>query len=447
MTVNPFEENVRAVASETPVPAGDFDLDAASKAVDSASEVSRDDVFMDTVRQNAKPPQEGINVKEWAEQHDVSEEEAQGLLSTYSPEDARIVVDRDRRLRNRPDIKEWGSESPENYQYLQKYYPEILGATEPESTNFSTPVFIQDVGKALQRNMPQIEAAVAIGRYSIGELSNEEFADWLESIRQRQDNQTPYGTDTASFEKALNEFNIEWAKGMSMEDVRNMPREDLEDYVRATVSAMQVAGASAKDMAEMAAIIAWRHKMALGVKSAESLWSVLGPTAGALTGGKLGAIGGPVTATIGGIGGGVAGSYLVRYTQEVHQQLNEYVDENPGATYLEALNDPEVMANIKRVANYYSVTGAALDTAFTRLGGRFATRGYMFRTAVDVGGEGVAEAGATTAKGLAQGKSFEEAASEGVREGFIESLLATPASGTINIIPGATDNFTNKVIS
>ena len=447
---NPFEDDVQSIIETGPT------RDLASKPLtetesyrlaDEVIQESNYESFKNTANYESGMPDENVDVKAFAEANDVDEERAKKYLSSYPEEDARVLINSQIMASERPEVIEWASK-PENYRFLKKNYPHLLKATDPKTTGY-TPIWVQDVGKALHRNMPMIENMVAVGRYSVGETSKEEFAETLENIRQRRDNQTPYGTDTSGFDAALAEFNREWGKGTTLADVAQMSREDLDDYVKVVTRAMQVSGASVADISNFVWAVVSNNKWAATLKSVESLGAVLGPTAGALAGGKLGAIGGPKTALVGGLAGGTLGSGLVRYAQEVEEQLNAYIDANPGSTYLDALEDPEVMANVKKVATTYGLVGGALDTLLTRLGGRIATKGlkgHVAALAADVGGEGVAEAGATTAKEVAKGKPALEALGEGVREGVVESILAAPTSAGLSYIPMAGSALTNRVL-
>lgn len=448
---NPFEEDVQTVVEQGPMPAsvGEPLSPEDMKLIDdSLAEGERDDMHGKFWRQaimESDDPNPDADPKEFAEINQVDEGKAQQLLQTYSEKDATVLSQAEALTESNPDLVRWAAEKPENYKFLRDHFPELL---KQKDTPHGGVVYLQDMGKALQRNMPMLENLVAVGRYSVGELSKEEFAQKLENIRQRRDNQTPYGTDISGFEAAMKKFDREWKQGQTFADVGQLPREDLDDYVKVLVEAMSVSGASVADIVEMA-MAAVTNPAGTTLKSIESLGSTIGPTIGAVGGSAVGRIGGPVTSAVGGVLGGTVGSGLVRYAQEVEAELNAYVDANPGATYLQALENPEIMAKVQKIATTYGLVGGLLDTLLTRLGGNIGTKGIgglALGTGVDIAGEGIAEAGATTAKEVAKGKGVLEAASEGVREGVIESILVAPTSGTMNFIPGMTSLVANRVV-
>ena len=450
---NPFDQDVQAVVDQGPTPAS---VDTAlppedMKLIDeSLAEGERDDMygkFWRRATMDADDPNPDANVEEFAEINRVEKGRAKQLLQTYSEKDAKVLSKVDELAEKKPGLLKWAEANPDNYKFMRDHFPELLKTMEPAEES-AVPYYLKDMSKALKRNMPMLENMVAVGRYSVGEMSKEEFAAKLENIRQRRDNQTPYATDVTGFEQAMKEFNRSWKKGDSFADIYHTPIEDKEDMLKVFVRAAQVSGASVEDIINLATAFAINGD-ATALKSIESLGSMVGPTVGAAAGSWAGRWGGPKTALVGGLAGGTVGSGLVRYAQEVEEQLNNYVDANPGSTYLQALDDPEIMANIKKVATAYGLVGGLLDTTLTRLGGNIATKGvkgFALGLGVEAAGEGVAEAGATTAKGVAQGKPVLDAASEGMREGVIESLLVTPTTATMSFIPGVSSAMANKVI-
>lgn len=399
----------------------------------------------DTALNYGDEPEDEPDVTKYSLQWGTDANTTRAVLATMSPQDAELLHKAPELNERSPVLTEWAAR-PENYSFVKNNISGILALTKKDKFA-SEPTYVQDLTNALARNMPTLENAVAVGKYSIGLLSKEEFADSLENIRQRRNTQTPYGTSMAGFNKAMQTFNAEMGSNIqSFADIADMSVNDWDDFVKVTVKGMQESGATTLDIVNFAysAIV---NTPATILKSVESVGSVLGPTAGTLAGSAAGfAVGaGP----IGGAIGGVTGSAFIRYAEEIGEQLNLYRNEKGEIDYEEALNDPVTMKNIQKIATTYGLVGGVLDTALTRLGGNLAKGGLLTRTGVDVAGEGTAEAVATTAKGIAKGDSVTESIGAGITEGVVESILATPTSGattTISYIPGMSKALSNKLL-
>ena len=446
---NPVQDDIEALLAQDPISEmSDENLPSLDNLnfADHANDIPTPEAKLTTtVNAYKDEPEENPDVIRYAREWGMDEATTKSLLTAYAPSDAEMLRKAPELNERSPVLTEWAAR-PENYSFVKNNLSGILALTE-KGKFASEPTYIHDLTNALARNMPTLENAVAVGKYSIGLLSKEDFADSLENIRQRRNTQTPYGTSMAGFNKAMQTFNAEMGKNInSFADIADMSVNDWDDFVKVAVKGMQESGATTLDIVNFAysAIV---NTPATILKSVESVGSVLGPTAGTLAGSAAGfAVGaGP----IGGAIGGVTGSAFIRYAEEIGEQLNLYRNEKGEIDYEEALNDPETMKNIQKIATTYGLVGGVLDTALTRLGGNLAKGGLLTRTGVDVAGEGVAEAGATTAKGIAKGDSVTESIGAGITEGVVEAILATPTSGattTISYIPGMSKALSNKLL-
>ena len=439
MAINPFEDQVTAALStipgaEEPVReiASSQPLLSTESIVDEVDRRTNQGSMADMAYTYGKPPAPNLNeiVGDFANEQGITEERATDLLGQYSKEDAIAVLDAERTLPINPEIVEWGA-MPENYPYYKKNSKTLLDLAKARPK----PHFGNDITQALYRNVPMLENLLAVGLYSAGALDKQSFAGMLKNIDDRRANFTPYGTDMSGWEAAQKEWKADTEKmAMGVNELRGMPLEHLEDYMRMTIRGAEISGATSLDMLEYA-WSAIRNPRAVTLQGLESAGSTIGPTGVAI---------GAHFIPVGGVPGlfvkaaaGITGATMVRYAEAVHEELQEYRQEDGTMDYMAVLEDDEKMQRINEIARQYGLVGGSLDYLLNLFGGKLASstmKQKALKAGFDVASEGIAEGTATTTREVKKGADLGEAIGEGLYKGLEESILVTPTKGVLSAV-------------
>ena len=461
---NPFQDEAELLAQEDPI----HELNAEEFVEQSAEEVLGEQLEDAAFEEGDKPDvnaQTEENYSAFARGHNLPLDEAESLLDTYSPDDARTIAQAKPLIKENPNLIDWAARNykfyKQNAQTINRTVASAQTLQRPKQNWLEKhidefPEFIEDIPEAIYRNLPMLENAVAVGLYSVGVTSKEQFADALDNIDKRRQNFTPYQSDMRAFRQGLKKWNLDRIDNLNRwYDLKAMPTEDVDDLFKYYMEGASLGGELVSDILD----IVWSsfsNPYALTLTGFESAGSMLGPTAASVATRAAGTavggiIGGPPGAVIGyGIGtlGGALGSGAVRYAESINEEMQEYRNADGTIDYLAVINDPIKMQRIHDISMTYGIVGGSLDSTIGFMGGKLA-KTRLAAGAIDILGEGIAEGGATTAKQIAKGDQLGEAVAKGLEQAVIESILVTPTLGTANAIgflPGLRGAFRNKFL-